>query len=281
MKPLFNPVMVKKLIGILILLLLIKLLWFGAEVAFFPAQGVNHAENKRAKPLYYRIKLTPNEAPAPVVKKPVRSVGSIRDITLLGVYSSPEQVVVTLKYKGKTKVLGKGEDINGFVLQGAGNTYAIFTKGGKEYKVSLQRTKSKTAGSIKPSKKRAQAGHTIPSESKKERGEIIDVGDHKIVDRSLIDHYTKNMNDIYKNIGIRDIKKNGKIDGFRITFVKRGTPFAKLGLRRGDVLKAVNGQPLDSYKAAFDAYKSVNDTQGLTLTIKRGNKEMELEYEIN
>jgi len=279
MKPLFNPSLIKNIIGVLILLLLIKILWFAVEVAFFPAQGVDHTENKRAKPLYYRIKLTPNETPAPVVKKPTRPVGSIRDITLLGIYNAPDQVVVTIKYKGKTKVVGKGESVNGFVLQRAGNTFAIFTKDGKEYRVSLQSSKSKT-GSIQTSKPSRQKKAVSPKGNGTE-GEVVDVGDHKIIDRSLITHYTKNMNDIYKNIGIKDIKKNGKIEGFRVTFVKRDTPFAKLGLRRGDVLKAVNGQPLDSYKAAFDAYKSVNDTQGLTLTIKRGNKEMELEYEIN
>ena len=281
MKPLFNPEMIKKLIGVLILLLLVKLLWFIVEVAFFPAQGVDHAENKRAKPLYYRIKLTPNEAPAPTVKKPSRPVGSIRDIVLLGIYNAPDQVVVTIQYKGKTKVLGKGESVNGFVLQRAGNTYAVFTKNGKEYKVSLKHPKSASGGSgIDTTPSHRSSGRTKEPENKV-MGEIVDAGDHKIIDKSLLDHYTKNMDDIYKNIGIKEIKKGDKIEGFRVTFVKRGTPFAKLGLRRGDVLKAVNGQPLDSYKAAFDAYKNVGDTQGVTLTIKRGNKEMELEYEIN
>jgi len=279
MKHHFNPLMIKKAIGILIILLLIKILWFGVEVVFFPAQGVDHTEKKDAKPLYYRIKLTPNEAPAPAPKKSFKKVGSIRDITLLGIYNAPEQIVVTVKYKGKTKVIAKGESVNGFVLQSAGNSYAIFTKDGKEYKVTLNKSKSRAAGSIRtvapPSSRQVQAVGT------KAEGEIIDAGDHKIIDKSLLDHYSKNMNDIYKNIGIKEVKKGGKIEGFRVTFVKRGTPFAKLGLKRGDVLKALNGQELNSYKAAFDAYKSVNDTQGITLTIMRGNKEMELEYEIN
>jgi general secretion pathway protein C len=52
-------------------------------------------------------------------------------------------------------------------------------------------------------------------------------------------------------------------------------------MKAGDVLKAVNGQILDSYEAAFDTYKNINDAEGLTLTVQRGNKEMELEYEIN
>ena len=280
MKPLFSPLLVKKLIGILILLLLIKILWFGIELAFFPAQGVNHAEEKRAKPLYYRIKLTPNEAAAPKRKTPVsKAVGSIRDITLLGVYNAPETTVVTVRYKGKTKVLGKGEAINGFTLESAGNTYAIFTKGGKEYRVTLFKPKSSRGSSITPAKSTSSKGKEATETEV--AGEVIDAGDHKIIEKSLLEHYTKNMDDIYKNIGVKEVKRGDKIEGFRITFVKRGSPFAKLGVRRGDVIKAINGQELTSYKEAFDAYKNIGESQNVTLVIQRGNKEMELEYEIN
>jgi len=54
-----------------------------------------------------------------------------------------------------------------------------------------------------------------------------------------------------------------------------------LGLRRGDVLTAVNGQVLDNYSAALGIYKNINTIENLTLVIKRGKEEMELEYEIN
>jgi len=278
MKSLFNPEMIKKAIGVLIILLLIKIFWFAVEIVYFPAEGHDHAEKREAKPLYYRIRLTPNEAPAPIVpKKPKKQSGTIRDIVLLGIYNAPDQVVVTIKYKGKTKVLGSGESVNGFILKSAGNNYAVFEKDGKSYRVLLHEKKSKK-GSIRPT-----ASATVPSSlpERESDGGIVDAGDRKIVDRALIEEFTANPEDIYKNIGIKEVKRNGKIEGFRITFVRRGSPFAKLGLRRGDVLIAVNGQELDSYKTAFDAYRGIDDAQGLTLKIKRRNKEMELEYEIN
>ncbi|MCF6205636.1 MAG: PDZ domain-containing protein, partial [Sulfurovum sp.] len=271
MKKRSNTLLVKWVTALLVILLAVKLVWFAAEIAFFPVEGVNHAEQNRTKPLYYRIKLTPNKAPVPQKKSPQKPAGSIRDITLLGIYKAPDITVVTVSYKGKSKVLSTGESVNGFVLDRAGNTFAIFTKGGKEYKVTLLHAKETTGGSDTHSRTPARSS----VRPKQPAGEVIDAGDHKIVDRSLLEHYTQNMDDIYKNIGIQEIKKNGKIEGFRVTFVKRGTPFAQLGLRRGDVLKAVNGEPLDSYKAAFDAYKRVKDTSDMTLTIKRGNKEME------
>ena len=277
MKALSNPRFMNRLIGILLVLLLVKLLWLTLEVVLMPISGVNHAQSKEAKPLYYRIKLTPGNSIAPRPKPKKQITSSIKDIKLLGVYHSPSQTVVTVSYKGKSKVLAMGESVNGFVLEGAGHGYALFSKGAKTYRVDLMEKKG--SGSYRVSSPKHKAA--IPRPSSSVQGEVTDAGDHKIVDRSLLEHYTAHMDEIYKNIGIRDVKKGGKIEGFRVSFVKRGSPFAKLGLRRGDVLKAVNGQPLTSYKAAFDAYRSVNDASGLTLTIQRGNKEMELEYEIN
>jgi len=266
------------ILRIAILFLIVKLLWLAAELIWFPAQGVNHADDHHAKPLYYKVKLTPNKSapPKPANKKPV---GSIKDITLLAIYNASDVTVVTIKYKGKTKVLGRGESINGFVLERAGNDFAIFSKNNKTYQVQLIKSKRKGTGDIqlvvpKKVKKRVE-------EPGDPEGEIVDVGDHKIVDKSLFDHYVKNMDDIYKNIGIQEIKKGNRIEGFKITFVRRGSPFAKLGVQRGDILKSINGQELTSYSAAFDAYKNMNDVQNVTLVIQRGNKEMELEYEIN
>jgi general secretion pathway protein C len=264
---------------VLVLLLAVKIVWFIAEMIWFPAEGVNHADDRHAKPLYYKVKLTTNKTVAPpVVKK--KPVGSIKDIKLLGVYSAPDVTVVTIKYKGKTKVLGRGDAVNGFTLEGAGNDFATFSKNGKMYRVDLIKPKRKGSGSIE-SVPTPKTDHKADSGGNEDEGEIIDVGDHKIVERSLFDHYVTHMDDIYKNIGIKEIKKGGKIEGFKITFVKRGSPFAKLGVQRGDIIKSVNGQELTSYNAAMEVYRSMNDVQNITLEIQRGDQKMELEYEIN
>jgi general secretion pathway protein C len=108
----------------------------------------------------------------------------------------------------------------------------------------------------------------------------VDAGDHKIVDKALIDHYSKNLKEIYKNIGIGESKVNGKTK-FKITFVKRGSPFAKLGVKRGDIINSLNGQEINSEADAFRILKDIDNIENITLGIVRGKKEMELEYEIN
>jgi len=280
MKHLFKSKLFKKLFMVLILLILVKLLWFAVGVIWLSPTGIGHDDEITNKSLYYRVKLTPNEVPRPLKKQVTKIAGSIKDITLLAIYNSKDTTVITVEYKRKTKVLARGDEINGFILEGAGNNFAIFSKKTKTYRVDLFKGKKSTSSksSIKP----ASRAESIPSkDSSKVEGEVTDAGDHKVVDRSLLDHYAKNMDDIYKNIGIKEVKEDGKIKGFRITFVRRDSPFAKLGIKRGDIIKSINGQEINSYNTAFEIYKNIQNVENLTMVIKRGKEEMELEYEIN
>ena len=275
MKHLFKPEVAKGLWSLLILLLVIKMAWFAVEVLWLPTMGVEHSEERGVKALYYRVKLSPNDTAAPTTtKRPV--AGSIKDIKLLAIYNASDITVVTVQYKRTTKVLAKGEAINGFVLEGAGSNYATFSKNAKTYQINLI-ISTKGEESIRS----AQPSTVSASSENKVEGEVIDAGDHKIVDRSLLDYYAKNMDDIYKNIGIKEIKEGKDLEGFSISFIRKGSPFAKLGIQRGDVIKSINGQKIDSYNAAFEVYKNISNIDNLTLVIQRGKEEMELEYEVN
>jgi len=283
MKDLFKPELLKNLIIVLAILLGVKILWFVMSLLFLPTVDIDQAKKEGSKSLYYRVKLTPNEAPAPVHKKPkpvVRaSGGNIKDISLLAIYNSSDITVVTIEHKKKTKVLSNGDVINGFTLSRAGNNYAIFTKSAKEYKVTLIKTsKATTTPSIvKTTPQKAPKQEKV----KKGLGKVTDAGDHKLIDRSLIDYYANNVEDIYKNIGIGEVKKGKDVVGFRINFVRRDSPFAELGIRRDDVIKSINGQAIDSYSAAFAVYKNIKNIDNMSLVIQRGKEEMELEYEVN
>jgi type II secretion system protein C len=280
MKNLFKPEYLKKAITLLTLLLVLKLLWFVVQVTLLSPVDIDEAEAQTSKALYYRVKLTPNEAPAPqkVVAKPTKKIsGSIKEIKLLAIYNASDISVVTVEHRKKTKVLGSGESINGFVLEGAGSNFAMFSKDNKNYKVMLiKNSKLETsASSITPSRKPAVSSSTEAI------GEVTNEGSVKIIDRSLLDHYAKNMDDIYKNIGVSEIKEGKDLQGFKINFVRKDSPFAKLGIRRDDVIKSINGQEIKTHKAAMDVYKTLNDVESLNLVIMRGKEEMELEYEIN
>jgi len=283
MKDLFKPELIQKFIVVLGVLLGLKLLWFVVSLLWLSTVGVDQKKREASKNLYYRVKLTPNKAPAPVkvaVKVPVRVTGgSIKDIKLLAIYHASDMTVVTVEHKSKTKVLSNGDVINGFTLDSAGNNFAIFVKNDKTYKVQLIKSMSASTSS------RVRRSRATPKKPmnrvKTSLGKVTDAGDHKIIDRSLLEHYASNIKAVYSDIGIGEVKKGQDVVGFRINFVKRDSPFAQLGVRRDDVIKSINGQVIDSYGTAFDVYKNIKDVDNLSLVIERGKEEMELEYEIN
>ena len=278
MKNFSNSKIFSTFLYLLSIIVIAKVIWFVVSLMFLPTEGKEHIEVTRVKNLYYRTKLANKlkeiKTHTKVVKK-APTIGTMQGIKLLALYNSKEVLVVTVEKMKKTKVLSKGEDIDGFKLSSAGNDYAIFKKGGKEFKLLLDKEKLKTTSSITPitSKK------TKPKENIK--GGIVDNEDgEKIVSRGLLSSYTKDIDKVWKDIGVGEHRVNGVLDGFKVNFVKRGSDFEKLGLKRGDILTAVNGQELNSYNAAFSFYKEMNNIENLTLSIKRNNQDMELEYEI-
>ena len=62
-------------------------------------------------------------------------------------------------------------------------------------------------------------------------------------------------------------------DGLLVRGVEEESPAGKAGLQRGDLLVSVNGAPLSSVDALFDALESGGE---LTLGVLRGTEEREV-----
>lgn len=279
MKQIFNPQIIKSIIPILIVILITKLIYIFITVMFLPSSGQEISSNKKVKALYYRLKLSPNikyEAPK-VTKIAPKPEGSIDSIKLIAIYNSEDRLVVTIQYKNKIKVLAKGEDIDGFILDSATRDYAIFSKNDKSYTVQFIKKSKSVNSNIK------EMVREVPRRKGQENDDtpaIVDDGYTKIVKRGLLQNYKKDSKSIWKDIGINAVKNGDVVEGFKVRFVKKNSDFEKLGIQRGDTIMAVNGEELNDYASAISLYKEIDTIENLTLTIKRRNKEMELEYEI-
>lgn len=283
MKNITNSRLFSNLLFILTIVVIAKVIWLIISLLFLPKSGIEYASTAKVKPLFYKVKLA-NSSPikvAPVTTTNVKkSVGDMKGYKLLALYNSTDTLVVTVEKAKKTKVLAKGEDIDGFILKSAGTNYAIFTKGEKEFELKLEINKNQ-ASMIKAVKKENINPTKQLSQDINEKGILENEdGEGKIVSKGLLSSYTKDIEKVWKDIGISEHKVNGKLDGFKVNFIKKGSDFEKLGLQKGDVLTSVNGQELNSYNAAFSFYKEMESIENLTLSIKRNNQEMELEYEI-
>ena len=277
MKQIINSKHLSTLIFILMVIAIIKVIWIAISLLFLPKAGENYQEETRVKKLYYRVRLT-NESntitPVRIIK-PTNTprVNSMSGYKLLGLYNSKETLVVTVEKARKTTILSKGEKINGFELTSAGANYALFKKSGKEFKLSLNKIKN----TIPSANTRATSKNNSLQHSNKTIEEHNGV---KIISRNLLTSYTKNIDKIWKDISIAENQKNGKLNGFKINYVKKGSDFEKLGLKRGDILMGINAQPLNSLNAAMNFFKEINNIENLTLTVERNGKSKDIEYEI-
>ncbi|MFT7860867.1 MAG: PDZ domain-containing protein, partial [Sulfurimonas sp.] len=100
------------------------------------------------------------------------------------------------------------------------------------------------------------------------------------VHKGDINFYRKNPSKIWKDIAINEVFEGKKIKGFRVDRIAPNSKMARLGLKKGDVIIRANNRELNSYKAAIDLYKNIDNIDTMALTVLRNNQEKELIYEI-
>lgn len=210
-------------------------------------------------------------------KKIIKKQYNLNDnIILKAIYAKDNQrgfIIIQEKHKSDTQMLGINDSIKGYILKQIYATYVIFNKNNKEYRLNLNDNKKTKNFTTTPVIQKEQP--------KPENDSNIVVLDDKIsVQRAYLNSYINNIDKIWKNINIQEVKTPHGIDGFKVRYIKPGSVFSALGLQKGDIIKSVNNIKLKSYNDAFKVYRKINDITNINMQIQRGNQTMELNYEI-
>ena len=208
-----------------------------------------------------------------VIKVKKQEYKLLSNISLKAVYAMDEQnawIIISDKTKN-THMLSLGESFKGYKLIRVYYNYVIFNKSNQEYKLELNDDKKVSYTVTK----------TTPVVDPRDDETIVVLDDKVSVQRAYLNSYINNFDKIWKDIAIKETKdKYGKIDGFKVTGIKPKSVFDKLGLKKGDIIKAVNNIELKSYNDAFSIYKKINKIKDLNILVLRNSREMELNYEI-
>jgi general secretion pathway protein C len=73
---------------------------------------------------------------------------------------------------------------------------------------------------------------------------------------------------------------NGEPEGFRLSGIKTDSLVRKMGLRNGDVITGVNGNPIRTMEDAMGFYQQLGGADNVTLQVKRRGRERNIEYNI-
>ncbi len=107
-------------------------------------------------------------------------------------------------------------------------------------------------------------------------------GDNKFtVDRGLVEDAVANVEKLATQIRVVPHKgPDGEIDGYRLSAIRRGSLFDKLGVKNGDIVHEVNGHALTSADGALKAYQALQNESSFTFEVTRRNKKQTFEYEV-
>ena len=235
---------------------------------FLPHTGVEKSEVPDVSPPYVRFNIKnafyKKEVKKKRVVKPREPLYKIDNMELTGIYMESEKsgyVVFYDKNDKKQHILSISEEYKGYKLDRLLKYQAIFTRNGKSYKLTFKKDSS------------------IPID-KSPDVYIEDDEPVRMVPKKLINKYRTDFKAIWKNISINEVVKNGKITGFKIYNIKKGSVFDQLGLKRGDIIVEVNEKPMNSYKTAFDIYQNISKYRDLKIKILRNGVEKEFYYEV-
>lgn len=96
--------------------------------------------------------------------------------------------------------------------------------------------------------------------------------------------FEKNINDLesISRMGRALLHRgpDGEFDGYRLSAIRRGTLADQLGIKNGDIIHSVNGEPLNSVQAAMNAYNTMKTQTNFCFEISRRGSPTQLCYDV-
>jgi len=241
---------------------------------YFPKNGVEYIEKsnsylqyRKYDGFYSKVRnITVNKIQKKNIKKQ-----KLRNYDLKAIYSTVSNsgwITIENKMNKESYILAKGENIDGYVLIKLFKNHVIMEKDKKEYRLDINQDEENIS-------------YNISNTNNQINQNIVVDGSNIKIKRNYLNSYTKNIDKVWNNIAIKEIRKDKKIEGFKINKIVKGSVFEKIGLKKNDIIKSVNNNILSSYSDAFRVYNNINNTKYLNIEILRNNEILELNYEIN
>lgn len=100
------------------------------------------------------------------------------------------------------------------------------------------------------------------------------------LDRAFVSNATQDIGSLMKQVRITPHSENGELAGLRITNIKPGSVFRKIGLRNGDVLASVSGKKITSVEDMVNLYTNLKSSDRIDVQVKRRNRLQTITYNI-
>lgn len=100
------------------------------------------------------------------------------------------------------------------------------------------------------------------------------------VPRTEVDNALENMSQLFTQIRAVPHFEGGESVGFRLFAIRRGSLFDKIGLKNGDILRSINGNPMNDPGKAMTLMQELRDATNLRVEATRNQQPVTLTYSI-
>lgn len=150
----------------------------------------------------------------------------------------------------------------------------------EEFKL-VRNTRSK--GKATPAAPRSRAVATgPPPETFREDG-MERVGLNTKITDSYLEKSLNNLSEILQDAKAEPFMQGGEMQGFQLTRIRENSIYEKLGLRNGDVIKEINGQPTNDAAGTVRLLQQLRKERGkdgVDVRIMRGGQDLELGIQV-
>jgi general secretion pathway protein C len=160
----------------------------------------------------------------------------------------------------------------------------ILTRNGKDEILELKpaetnRTAGIGGGSGRASPPRARGRGSsmqrqIPDEHIQATGE-----NEFLIDRSEVDSALENMSQLFTQIRAVPHFEGGQSTGFRLFAIRSGSLFDKIGLKNGDIIQKINGNPMNDPSKAMQLLEDLRSESSLSVQVIRNRQPQTLSYQ--
>jgi general secretion pathway protein C len=196
----------------------------------------------------------------PTTQDPANAPLSSANLVLAGTIATqnPKRGIAIINDGGPSKVYAVGENVNGATLHSVYLDHVILDRGGTLETLLLPRL---LAGSARGP---VRAGPVVARTSEA----VENVRRMVQQDPGLLDQVMRTVPS-YDNVA-------GKLRGFRAYPGRNRNIFNKLGLKPGDLVTAINGQPLDDPQHSQEVFNTIQSSTTVTVSVDRGGQKQDI-----
>lgn len=199
-------------------------------------------------------------------------------LTLIGtlVHSNPAKSIAAIDVKGKNQVTSYSP---GKEIQGMASILTI-----ERQKVTFRNLNSNRIEYIEMKKEGNKVAFGGATKTTAVTGkEVQKIGDNNFaIKRADLLRYTNDLSSILMQARAVPNREpgTGAINGFRILDMQPGSIYEQLGIQRMDVIKSVDGTPVDSPAKAMELYNTLKNSPKVSIQVERNGKTETMNYNI-